>query len=86
MDAADYVVWRKTQGQAVTYFSCADGDGSGMIDAGDYNVWRANFGATAGSGAGLAGIVPEPVAGWLLFSGMSILATLFRRGRSGFQL
>jgi hypothetical protein len=43
VDAADYVVWRKT-----------DGSQAG------YDVWRTNFGRTAGSGSSLAAAVPEP--------------------------
>jgi hypothetical protein len=50
VDAADYVVWRK--GLAATYTQD------------DYNVWRANFGATASSGSAGASpsqsAVPEP--------------------------
>ena len=60
VDAADYVVWRKT-----------DGTPAG------YNVWRAHFGQTAGSGSGsnTNTAAPEPAtlallvfaaAGWFL--------------------
>ena len=61
VDAADYVVWRKSPG---TF-----GDTAG------YNAWRANFGATAGSGAGLGDFaVPEPSSGVLLaLAGMGVL-------------
>ena len=30
----------------------ADGDGDGLVDPGDYGVWRTNFGETLPSGAG----------------------------------
>ena len=51
VDAADYVVWRKTLGNAASPpFMGADGNGNGTIDPGDYEVWRANFGS-AGSPA-----------------------------------
>jgi len=47
VDAADYVVWRKTGGTQA-----------------QFNTWRANFGATAGSGASQSSVgghvVPEP--------------------------
>jgi hypothetical protein len=47
VDAADYVVWRKTLGDTVVEpFSGADGNGNSMIDESDYQVWRSNFGAT----------------------------------------
>ena len=61
VDAADYVVWRKTLGQAVTPFSGADGDGSGVVDTGDYATWRANFGASAAA-ASISAVIPEPNA------------------------
>ena len=44
VDAADYVVWRKTSGS--TDDLRADGDGDADVDQDDYAVWRANFGAT----------------------------------------
>jgi T5SS/PEP-CTERM-associated repeat protein len=55
VDAADYVVWRKT-----------DGSPAG------YNLWRANFGRTAGSGAGASMniAVPEPTTLLLFLTGM----------------
>lgn len=74
VDAADYVVWRNTQGQTGTGLA-ADGNGDEMIDTGDYNVWRGNFGAITPSGAGLAAIraigpaVPEPTSLVLLLLG-----------------
>ena len=52
VDAADYVVWRNGLGPIYTQV--------------DYNVWRAHFGQTAGSGAALpsaqplSAVVPEP--------------------------
>jgi probable HAF family extracellular repeat protein len=66
VDAADYVVWRKGLGTKYTQS--------------DYDVWRANFGRTAGSGSGATATaaVPEPTtlvllvfaaAGWCLRRG-----------------
>jgi hypothetical protein len=48
VDAADYVVWRKGIGVAMT--------------PENHNLWRTNFGRTAGSGAGTGatGAIPEP--------------------------
>ncbi len=71
VDAADYIVWRKTLGDAVANFSGADGDGDGTIGSGDYDVWRAHFGETvpvAGAGSGIAeqlvpiDTIPQPAA------------------------
>jgi hypothetical protein len=52
VDAADYVMWRKTMGSGIPTFNGADGDGSGSIDAGDYLVWTKNFGAELLAGSG----------------------------------
>ena len=59
VDAADYILWRKTLGSSVANYSGADGDGDGVVDQDDYGVWRAHFGQTlpppgAGSGASSA--------------------------------
>jgi hypothetical protein len=65
VEAADYVVWRKTLGQTGSGMA-ADGNGNNEIDADDYNIWRAHFGRTAdsASAAGATGsasaAVPEP--------------------------
>ena len=45
VDAADYVVWRKTLGSDTEL--AADGSRNGVIDPADYELWRANFGAIA---------------------------------------
>jgi endoglucanase len=62
VDAADYVVWRKTMSRNVTVGTGADGSGNGLVDQADLNLWRQNLGRarpsyyTSGAGAG----VPEP--------------------------
>ena len=62
VDAADYVLWRKTLDQSVTAGSGADGNANGTVDAPDYDFWRAHFGNTVpGLAAGTAA-VPEPGA------------------------
>ncbi|HEY3392944.1 MAG TPA: hypothetical protein VGK58_09570, partial [Lacipirellulaceae bacterium] len=50
VDAADYVVWRKTSGQSGVR-PAADGTGptgaaDGIVDELDYQLWQANFGAS----------------------------------------
>lgn len=46
VDAADYTVYLDALGQDVAApFDGADGNGSGTIDAGDRDVWAANYGA-----------------------------------------
>jgi hypothetical protein len=64
VDAADYVVWRNTVGEAGPGLA-ADGDGSGTVDAGDYEIWRSRFGGVAQSASGelaaaFGNAVPEP--------------------------
>jgi hypothetical protein len=46
VDAADYVLWRKSRGMVVAAFSGADGNGDGTVDQHDYDLWKANFGQT----------------------------------------
>jgi len=64
VDAADYVVWRKTLDQPVDRGVGADGDGDGMVTLADLDVWRATFGTNYLDGSGSAA-VPEPAA-WTL--------------------
>jgi serralysin len=78
VDAADYVVWRKTLNDGVLFGTGADGDADGTIDEGDYNYWRARFGHTvpgAGGGAEATG-VPEPATLASLFVGVILVAAL----------
>jgi T5SS/PEP-CTERM-associated repeat protein len=58
VDAADYVVWRKNEG--TTNMLPNDPIG-GTIGPAQFDQWRANFGATIGSGAANHS-VPEPAA------------------------
>jgi hypothetical protein len=64
VDAADYVLWRKTP-------SSFGGDPAG------YTTWRSRFGSTSGSGAdlGSAAAVPEPTGIFLLAIGIAAAAT-----------
>jgi hypothetical protein len=48
VNAADYTVWRNGLGTTYT--------------PGDYEVWKAHFGESAGSGSGGAATVPEPMS------------------------
>jgi hypothetical protein len=76
VDAADYIVWRKTNGQTgVTPGSGADGDGNGTIDSADYDYWRTRYGNSGGSGSGLAdGAVPEPTTALIvLLAGLAMV-------------
>jgi hypothetical protein len=43
VNAADYTVWRNTQGSADDLR--ADGNGDGVVDQADYDLWKSNVGA-----------------------------------------
>jgi hypothetical protein len=67
VDAADYIVWRNGLGTSYTQA--------------DYDVWRAHFGQTAGSGAGIrsSSAVPEP--GTLSLMILAVVGVCTRRRR-----
>jgi hypothetical protein len=77
VNAADYIVWRKMLGREVPRGTRADGDGNGVIDMPDLDVWTSQFGRIAAGGA--AGTVPEPSLTSLLL--MLGACGLRRRGR-----
>lgn len=70
VDAADYTVWRDSNG-AMGPGLFADGTGQGgspdgVVDEQDYEFWRANFGGVAGTAENIGDtVVPEP-ASWIL--------------------
>lgn len=64
VNAADYVVWRRTLGQSGIGLA-ADGSGNGTIGQSDYDTWSARFGTTFDAGDTPAEVsspsgVPEP--------------------------
>lgn len=75
VDAADYVIWRKNAGTTNTLPN--DNGIGGTVGTAHYNLWRANFGNMAGSGAG-AGAVPEPAAHFLALIGLLGVAGIRR--------
>jgi hypothetical protein len=79
VDAADYVAWRKALGQSVTL---PNDSTPGTVVQGDYDVWRAHFGATAGGGSATGvTLVPEPSSIALLLLAAIISATRQRASR-----
>jgi len=69
VDAADYVVWRNA-GPADTL---PNDSTPGSVSSADYDVFKANFGKTAGSGSGASNTaVPEPSTIVLLALGLVV--------------
>jgi hypothetical protein len=85
-DAADYVVWRKTDGQ-FGEFLAADGNLDLRIDSLDYEIWRTDFGRSSGNGAAYLHpssegiLMPEPSTVMLWTLAIAKLASA-RRGRT----
>src|SRR4051812_1740851 len=75
VDAADFVVWRKTLGKTGSGLA-ADGNGSNSIDVGDYGVWRTRFGSTTTAAQSSASNVPEPNGAYLFLTGAIFVATI----------
>jgi hypothetical protein len=77
VDAADYVAWRN----AGPTDTLPNDSTPGTVNQADYDVWRANFGLTGGSGAAqlsnTASAVPEPATVSMLL--MAVAAALYRR-------
>jgi hypothetical protein len=93
VDAADYILWRKTLGNAGPTAnpptSYPDMSANGDVTAGelsqtinqaDHAFWSARFGnVVINSGAGSGSAVPEPASAMLLLLGLASAAC--RRGR-----
>jgi hypothetical protein len=74
VDAADYILWRKSSGQSGAVLA-ADGNHDRIVDAEDYDLWRAHLGDSMATGAGFAleastENIPEPSASLLLFAAL----------------
>src|SRR4051794_32651620 len=82
VDAADFVVWRKTLGKTGSGLA-ADGNGSNSIDAGDYGVWRTRFGPTTTAAQSSASNVPELNGAYLFLTGAIFVATIRVGSRVG---
>jgi hypothetical protein len=84
VDAGDYVLWRKYNGQAVALPNEVSGTTPGQVTQEDYDAWRARFGNTSGIGSSLgASVVPEPTGLLLAVVGLIVGgAVRYRNGAS----
>jgi hypothetical protein len=86
VDAADYIVWRRSVGEAT--IANRDSLNTGPVGPADYTVWRAHLGQMVGSGAGSGlsepiGAVPEPATNVGFACCLSIVCLTYRaRSRS----
>jgi hypothetical protein len=76
VDAADYVVWRKSNGTANALPNDPIG---GTIGTDQYNQWRSHFGNSSGGGAVLSSAIPEPTTSSIF--GVGILAMTLAKHR-----
>jgi hypothetical protein len=66
VDGADYLVWQDSVGKTVAKYNLADGNGNGIIDQDDLEVWRSNLSTGAISSIITPIAIPEPSAAALL--------------------
>jgi hypothetical protein len=86
VDAADFVVWRKSAGMSGTGLA-ADGTGAighpdGVVDGLDFLYWKENFGRSfgvIGSGSIVAERVPEPAGAGLMLAWIAAHMSCARR-------
>jgi hypothetical protein len=69
-------MWRNSLGDTVTPGTKADGNGNGVIDAGDYTLWRKRMSSGSGTTLG-GGAVPEPTGIWLAISALGFVGGVY---------
>jgi hypothetical protein len=83
VNAADYVLWRKSYGSRTD--PTADANHDGVVDEFDYQIWRQRYGNPlppgAGAGGGFATSIPEPGILVLLCVAAYAGPIMFRRRR-----
>jgi hypothetical protein len=79
VDAADYLLWRKSFGSRANL--TADGNNDGVITEADYTYWRQRYGnPTAGAGAGsFFTSIPEPSTATLFVVAVGLFSGVLRR-------
>lgn len=75
VDLLDYTVWRDRMGGNEATSLGGNGDDSGVVDPGDYLLWRSSFESAGSVALDDANQVPEPATGVLLaIAGCTLLA------------
>ena len=74
VNAADYTVYRDNVGAA----GLPNDNGLGTVGVAHYNLWKANYGATAGSSSSVSTAIPEPTT--LLLAAAALAGAARRRG------
>ena len=78
VDAADYTIWRDTQGSTTDLR--ADGNGDRQVNEFDYAIWKSLFGTAYNDGPGVGATVPEPTSAlYLAVAGMGWCVVARRR-------
>ncbi|TWT72732.1 Peptidyl-prolyl cis-trans isomerase A precursor [Posidoniimonas polymericola] len=78
VDAADYTVWRNSNGSTTEVE--ADGNGDGIVNTLDLQLWEVAYGAAAASLTAGGSAAPEPMAATLaLVAGATSIACRTRR-------
>ena len=70
-----YAVWKAMFGSTTNLD--ADGNHNGVVDAGDYTIWRDHLGEGI-LGAGSLASVPEPTTMWIIVTGAMCAGRWFR--------
>jgi hypothetical protein len=86
VDAADYVVWRKSAGTTDAIYTQGDADFDGDVDGSDYTAWRSRFGFArqplpAATASTLAA-VPEPAVIPLLLFALALMGLTTKTPRT----
>jgi hypothetical protein len=86
IDAADFVVWRATLGDAGPNLP-ADGNDNNEVDIADHGIWTSSFGESSGGGAisafSASAAIPEPSTFMLGLASLAFLSNWRRAERPG---
>jgi hypothetical protein len=80
VDGADFLKWQRDLGTiVVTPGDGADGNGNGIVDAADLNIWEGTYGLDLSPLSANSATVPEPST--LLLAGLAGVLIVRRRRR-----